>query len=92
MRSERLQAYLGYCVSPSNYVTLPQDTSLIDRVEKSIWTSLAWWRPLHNSVDNGNVLFLEAKLEATSHASARALSSTNNSCRAARFSLFKTRG
>jgi hypothetical protein len=31
--------------------TLPQDTSLRERVEKSCWTSLAWWRRLHNSVD-----------------------------------------
>jgi hypothetical protein len=45
-----------------------------------------------NSVDNDNVLFLEASLEVTSYASARALSSTNNSCRAARLCLFKTQG
>jgi hypothetical protein len=40
-------------------------------------------------VDNDNVLFLEARLEV---ASSRALSSTNNSCRAARLCLFITRG
>jgi hypothetical protein len=28
---------------------------------------------LHNSVDNGNVLFLEARLEVASHASARCI-------------------
>jgi hypothetical protein len=28
--------------------TLPQDTSLRDRVEKSCWTSLAWCRRLYN--------------------------------------------
>jgi hypothetical protein len=42
--------------------------------------------PIHNSVDNDNVILLE-----TSHASARALSSTNNRCRPARLCLFKTR-
>jgi hypothetical protein len=72
--------------------TLPQDTSLRDCVEKSCWTSLAWYRRLHNSVDNDNVLFLEARLEVTSHASAHGLSSTNNSYRAARVCLSKTRG
>jgi hypothetical protein len=35
-------AYLEYCVTPSNYGLLPQDTSLRERVEKSCWTSLAW--------------------------------------------------
>jgi hypothetical protein len=43
--------------------TLPQDTSLRDRVEKSCWTSLAWCPRLCKSVDNDNVLFLEARLD-----------------------------
>jgi hypothetical protein len=30
-----IQAYLGYCVPPSNYGLLPQVTSLSERVEKS---------------------------------------------------------
>jgi hypothetical protein len=38
----RSQTYLGYCVTPSNYGLLPQDTSLRERVEKSCWTSLAY--------------------------------------------------
>jgi hypothetical protein len=44
-----IQAYLGYCVLPSNYGLLPQDASLRERIEKSFWTSLAWWRRLHDS-------------------------------------------
>jgi hypothetical protein len=41
--------------------TLPQDTSLRERVEKSYWTSLAWSRlHMYINVDNNNVLFLEA--------------------------------
>jgi hypothetical protein len=43
--------------SPRQTTDFAQDTSLRDRVEKSFWTSLAWCRRLHNSVDNDNVLF-----------------------------------
>jgi hypothetical protein len=48
--------------------------------------------PRRRDAINDNVLFLEARLELTSHASVRAWSSTNNSCRAAHLYLFKTRG
>jgi hypothetical protein len=51
--------------------TSPQDTSPTGRVEKSCWTSLTWCRRLHNSVDNNNVLFLEARLKLASHVNAR---------------------
>jgi hypothetical protein len=31
-----IQAYLGYCVTPSNYELLAQDTSPRERVEKKL--------------------------------------------------------
>jgi hypothetical protein len=68
---QRIQALPGVLRHSVKLRTLPQDTSLRDRVEKSCWTSLAWFRRLQNTVDHDNVLFLKAslKLEVTSHAS-----------------------
>jgi hypothetical protein len=86
-----IQAYLGYCVTSSNYALYPRIHRWQIRVEKRCWTSLAWCRRLNNSMDNDYVIFLEARLEITSHANARALSTKNNS-RAACLCLFKTRG
>jgi hypothetical protein len=50
---------------------------------------LTWWCRLHNSVDNDNMLFLEASLEDTIMCT---FSSTNNSCRAAAFVYLKRAG
>jgi hypothetical protein len=37
-----IQAYLGYCVTPSNYRLLPQDTSLIEHVEHPSLPGVLW--------------------------------------------------
>jgi hypothetical protein len=72
-----IQTYLGCCVTPSNYGSYPG----IHRRES-----------VSRRAVGPNVLFLEARLEVTSPASAHCTSSTNNNCRVARLCLFKTRG
>jgi hypothetical protein len=56
---------------------LPQDTQLRERVEKSCWTSLAWWRRLHNSVGLWQCVIF--RIEVGSHHCVR-VSKTNKSC------------
>jgi hypothetical protein len=87
----RIQALLGYCVTPSNYEL---SWSSVSRI-RAIQTSLAWWRRLHNvqcSVQYRSMT-IEARFEIWRVTTRlRCHWSTNNSCRAARLCRINTRG
>jgi hypothetical protein len=60
-----IQAYLGYCVTPSNFglPRIHRRESVVRRAVGPRWLDRC---RLHDSFDNDNVLFLEARLEVTS--------------------------
>jgi hypothetical protein len=63
-----IQAYLGYCVTPSNYVLYPRihGWQSVSRI-RAIQTSLAWWRRLHNIVCRS--MTIEARYAALARSS-----------------------
>jgi hypothetical protein len=65
MCPRHIQAYLGYCVTLSNYGLYPRihHRDVSGRAVGPRWHD-AVADTIHNSIDIDNVLFLEARLEA----------------------------